>query len=330
MKVQELRQLLSTVDRALLEKAFVESYKQFSKSKKEEVDQIIHDVLEGKSADKPKEEAPASFADLEQQIKVFIENAYAQNYFAPNRIIPKNQRPKWRFMVKNFIKELQKIPENDENYSKSVKLLTDLYLLICSACHYYLFSTEDPFRSIGWGQADFFQAVVKRTFGKGYSREAISALLSYAVTGGLSRESLHIEQEMALLQELKTSDVKYMAIEEAKKLVEERDNKLKKLGKYDNQRYYLKESINELCGMILMITIALAEPEKGVPYYFKNCEECDKEITLYRALGRVDYMEDNDLWLQVYKYGIAQKIDPRDSLKKEYQKRKNAAEASRS
>ena len=40
MKVQELRQLLSTADRARLEKAFVESYKKFSKQKKEEVDLI--------------------------------------------------------------------------------------------------------------------------------------------------------------------------------------------------------------------------------------------------------------------------------------------------
>lgn len=32
MKVQELRDLLKTADRALLEKAFTESYKQFTKS----------------------------------------------------------------------------------------------------------------------------------------------------------------------------------------------------------------------------------------------------------------------------------------------------------
>lgn len=46
MKVQELRELLKTADRELLEKAFVESYKQFSKGKKEEVDQIITGIFE--------------------------------------------------------------------------------------------------------------------------------------------------------------------------------------------------------------------------------------------------------------------------------------------
>lgn len=44
--------------------------------------------------------------------------------------------------------------------------------------------------------------------------------------GGLSRESLHIFQEMALLAQLNASDVKYLAIEEAKKLVENRAGKL--------------------------------------------------------------------------------------------------------
>ena len=52
MKVQELRQLLSTADRALLEKAFVESYKHFSKNQKEEVDLVINGVLEGKEEPK--------------------------------------------------------------------------------------------------------------------------------------------------------------------------------------------------------------------------------------------------------------------------------------
>lgn len=82
--------------------------------------------------------------------------------------------------------------------------------MICDACNYYLFFTEDPFRSIGWGQQDFFGLLVRKTFAAGYSREDVSRLLLLATTGGLSRESLHIEQELVLLGELKTSDVKYI------------------------------------------------------------------------------------------------------------------------
>lgn len=320
MKVQELRNLLKDAERENLEKAFVECYKQLRKGQKEEGAPVLIALLEGKAA-QAKAEASMDFETLAQQITEFIDNAHAGNYFAPNRIIPKSQRPKWRFMVKNFIKELSKVPLESADYERSVKLLTDLYALICVACNYYLFSTEDAFRSIGWGQRDFFTLVMTRTFADGYSREKIARLLSYAVSGGLSRESLHVEQEMALVGGLKTSDVKYMAIEEAQKQVQEKENKLAGLKKYDSKRYELEEAVDELCGLIFLITIALGEPEKGVEYYFKHSKESDKEITLYRVLRLADWMDEEELWLEVYKYGLAKKIKPRDRLREEYERR---------
>lgn len=323
MKVQELRDLLRASDRACLEKAFVECYKELRKGQKEEVDPVITDILKGMETSRKKAEAPADFNALKEQITVFIENAYAQNYFAPNRIIPKSQRPKWRFLVKNFIKELEKIPPEDSNHSQAVKLLTDLYCLICEACNYYLFSTDDPFRSIGWEQPKFFELVVGKNFANGYPREDISRLLLCAVTGGLSRESLHIMQEIVFLNGLKTSDVKYIAIEEADKLVKETMPVLQGLKEYDNKRYDLKEKINELCRMILMLTISLSEPEKGIEYYFKNSQESRREITLYSALDTVRWIGDDGLWIQVYEYGIKKKIKPRDSLRVAYEAKKN-------
>lgn len=322
MKVQELRQLVSASDRERLEKALAECYKQLRKAQKEEFDPVITAILEGKEVVK-KAEGPISFEGLEQKISLFLEDAYAQNYFAPNRIIPKSQRPKWRFMVKNFIKELEKIPPENENYAKAVKLLTDLYCMLCYACNYYLFSTDDPFRSVGWEQPELFALVVKKTFATGYAREDISRLLLNAATGGVSPECLNIQQEMVLLGALKTSDVKYMAIEEAQKLVEEREGKLAGLKKYDDRRYSLESAINELCGMIWIISIELAELETGIKYFFKHTKERDKEITLYRALDLVEWVGDDELWIEVYKYGLANKVTPRDRLKAMYQEKKN-------
>ena len=319
MKVQELRDLLKAADRDLLEKAFVESYKHLTKKQKEEADQAITDALSGKSSKSTVKKESVNFDELELQITEFLENAYAQNYFAPNRIIPKSQRPKWRFMVKNYIKELEKISVDDANYTRSAKLLTDLYHMLCEACNYYLFSTDDAFRSVGWQQPDLFQMVVKKTFGDGYSREKVSALLLYSVSGGLSRESLHIEQESVLLAELKTSDVKYMAIEEARKLIDERKQKLKGLKKYDSKRYSLEEEINNLCDVILMTAIELAEPSSGIEYYFQNYERSDKEITLYCALKIADWVEDGELWIKIYEYGIGKKIKPREWLVGKYE-----------
>ena len=321
MKVQELRNLLGTSERAHLEKAFVECYKQLRKGQKEEIDPILTTILEGKEMNPKAKGSPVDFAQLEQQINEFIRNANALNYFIPNRTIPKSQRPKWRFLVKNYIKELAKILADSENHEKSVKLLSDLYGLICEACNVYIFSTEDPFRSIGWKQPDLYALLAAKAFANGYSRENISQMLLFATGSGLSRESLTIQQELILLGHLKTSDVKYIAIEEAKKLVDDRTSKLPSLDKYSSQRYALTETINELCSMIFLITVDLAEPEDGIKYFFKHVMERNNEIKLYCALDLIDWMDDNETWIKVYEYGISRKIKPRDSLVESYEER---------
>lgn len=323
MKVWELRQLAGASDKERLEKALVECYKQLRKAQKEEFDTVLAGILEGREMEQ-KEEGPVSFEELEKQIAVFLENAYAQNYFAPNRIIPKSQRPKWRFMVKRFIKELGKIMPENENYAKAVKCLNDLYRMLCDACNYYLFSTDDPFRSVGWEQPELFALVVQKTFATGYAREDISRLLLYATTGGVSRECLSVQQKLVLLGALKTSDVKYMTIEEAEKLVEEREKELAGLKKYDDRQYGLQHAINNLCGMIWLIYIELAEPETGIKYFFQHSRERDKEIVLYRALDIVEWVGDDKLWIEVYKYGLANKITPRNGLKDMYLEKKSA------
>lgn len=177
MKVQELRDLIKKADRELLEKAFAEAYKQFTKRQKEEVDQLINNILEGKDEKNTKKNESIDFNVLEGEINQFLSNAYAQNYLVPNKIISKRERPKWRFIVKKYIKELEKISMEDENFSRAAKLLTDIYHLLCEACNYYLFSTDDPFRSVGWNQPDLFQIVVKKNFALGCSREKMAALL---------------------------------------------------------------------------------------------------------------------------------------------------------
>lgn len=322
MKVQELRQLMESADMEHLMKAFIESYKHLRKAQKDEIDPVLVDILKGKEVVKKKTEEIVEFDDLEQQIKVFIENAYAQNYFAPNRVIPKNQRPKWRFMVKNFIKELEKIEPEDSNYVRAVKLLTDIYALICEGCNVYLFSTEDPFRSIGWEQAALFELVVRKTFAAGYMREDISRLLLLSATGGLSMEALHIHQEMVLIDGLKTKDAKYMAIEEAQKLIGEKMGRLGKLKKYDSGRYHLEEAVNGFCDVILLLSDALAETVEGVEYYFKHHISDDQESALYHALRLIDDIEADELWIQVYEYGIEHKIKPAGHIQAKYEKLK--------
>lgn len=48
----------------------------------------------------------------------------------------------------------------------------------------------------------------------------------------------------------------------------------------------------------------------------------NKETTLYRALELVEWIGEDDLWIEVYKYGLANRINPRNSLKVMYNEKK--------
>lgn len=321
MKVQELRKMLGSAERSRVEKAFVESYKQLKKYQKEEADILIRDILSGQSEKSGVKKEKQSFAELEAQIKTFLENAKAGNYYAPNRVIPKSQRSKWRFLVKGYIKELGKIVPDSEHYERATVLLREIYALLCEACNYYLFSTKDAFRSVGWQQDELFHLLVSKTFGSGFSKDNVAEMTVMACTGGLSRESLYYEQQAVLLSELKTSDVKHMAMETIKEEVQERKEKLSGVGKFDHQRYYLEEEINNFCDLFLMLSISLAETEPGVKYYFKNSIKPQKEIVLYRALEAADILGDDKAWIEIYKYGLSKKIKPRDELTRKYREK---------
>lgn len=322
MKVQELRELLKISDRPLLEKAFVESYKQFSKRQKEDIDVMISDILSGKDLKKLKQESAVDFDQLDQEIRIFLNNAYAQNYYTPNRIIPKSQRPKWRFLVKNYIKELQKIPAEDKNHKRAVTLMMEIYAMLCEACCYYLFSTEDPFRSIGWEQPDLFDAVVKMSVEDGLTQEHIASLIKLATSRGVSMEAMHIQQEAILICELQTDTAKRIAIDISQKLVEEKKAMLANLGKNSNSRYYAEELINELCGMILILMHMLGETESGISYYFKNIQESVKSARLYPALRIADFTDDDLLWIRIYEYGLRKKMKTDPSMQENYEKKK--------
>lgn len=321
MKIQEFRELIKNADRPLLEKAFAECYKQFSKSKKEEIDPLVQDILSGKdSGSAKKKKSTVSFEELEKQIDWFVENAYAQNYLAPNRIIPKNQRSKWRFQVMNFIKQLQKIPPDSEYCQRAADCLEKIYKVLAAGCNTYLFSSDDPFQSVQWDQKELFHLLVNMIFRTGYSREKIRRLLPLTSSGGLSRWNLYAENQLVFLSELKTSDLKYMAIEEAKKLIAETKTGLTGKNYYTSANYGRADKINHLCDMILLTAISLGETEQELRYYFSNCFEARKEIILYRALECADWMKDDRVWLAIYHFGLSKKINPRDSLQEKYRK----------
>lgn len=322
MKVNELRELLEKSDFVRVKKAFVESYKQFPKSCKEEIDQMIVDILAGNDAGKKEAEQKGDYTSLENEIDVFIDNAYSSYYFEPNRVIPKNQRPKWRFHVKRYIKELGAVKEGDSFYEKSGTYLLKLFKLLSESCNFYLFSTEDAFRSIGMEQEDLFQIVAGRIFSsQGYTEVCMKELLWTAASCGLSRECLNSELMAVLISCLKTTDMKYLAIETAKALIKNKKKELAGMKKHSMSEYTCKSGIQELNCAVLCISALLGEMENEASYYFENVAEYDNEIALHMALDVLSvYGSDND-WKIFYEYGTKKlKIKPRKELQEIYKK----------
>lgn len=323
MKVTELRKLLNNTNEEVLKKAIVEVYKLVPTGKKQDADFIIENVLSGNLIKKAKPVEKIDYSKLSDEINLFLENAYAQNYYAPNKAVPKKERSKWRFHVKRFVKELDKVPFDAEFYNEAVALLTKIYRMMCYACDYYLFSSEDTFQSVGISQYDFYKLVVEKTLAKGFTDETITTLLICAATGGLSRTSLHIEQEMHLLYCLKTNDVLKKAISKSKELIESTTNKYVKENGYSSRSFFLEREIHNFCDVILMAEIKLGEFKEGLVYYFDHVKERDLEVSLYCALDLIDmYTEDDDLWIKCYEYAVKCKdVDPREYLKESYKKK---------
>lgn len=101
MKVAELRNIISNYDKKTTDKVLVEIYKALPKSKKEDIDLLI--LNPNDSTKKKSKIEKVDITNLESEINYFIKCANNDLYIAPNRIISKSERSKWRFKAMRFI-----------------------------------------------------------------------------------------------------------------------------------------------------------------------------------------------------------------------------------
>lgn len=315
MKIAEFRDKMKNAERANLEVIASELYKQIPKRlKDEEIDSLIEEILINGKPGAKKSKDTVSFDELKSNIDYFLDCAMAGYYFTPNRIIPKSKRSKWRFEVMNYVKQLDKITADDPNSEEAARLYRDIYNVLSYGCGFYLFSTENPFGSIGIHQYDFYERLVAKYFANGYSKEKIKDMLTAATAVYVDPSTLYIELQISFIGGLKTVDMKELAVKIAKERVGELKSKLKTMKKHDNT-YWLEKEISELCGVVLGLSIALFEGDAGAEYYMENVVTRDKEVALYKTLDIISvYSRSDDLWIETYEKYIKKGIKPRERL----------------
>ena len=97
---------------------------------------------------------------MKKQVDFFISCANPNLYVAPNRVIPKSERSKWRFKVKDFYKKLSSIKADTPDGIIATDLLKDLYRLLSYSSCYLTFTTWETFRVIGVSQSVFLLNLV--------------------------------------------------------------------------------------------------------------------------------------------------------------------------
>ncbi len=325
MLVAEIRELLKKYQGEDLRLIVLEMYKLIPKKLREEkdIDGMLNDIHSymqiGKNA--YKNETKLDINILKVEIEKFIDYAYKQYYFAPNNFIRKNERSKWRFKVKSYIKDLQEIKYDGESEIVATELLKKLYEMLCHACCYYIFNTDDAFNSVGIVQTELLDLIITREFERGINKESVKSSIALIVNNGLSRITVYSDLIIILVEKLKSADSKETAIAQCLVLKSENNSKTissKRSYSSDLSEFNRIEKINNLVEIIFRISIELCEYEKAIEYFNINNIERDKEISLYVLLKLLKEYSLTNYWLREFDEALKKGITPRDYLSETY------------
>lgn len=326
MLVSELKKLLKKYNEEELRLLILEMYKAMPKKLREDndIDALLQDVQAylGKKKNEKKQAKQIDIQELKLEIHQFIEHAFNQYYMAPNNVIRKSERPKWRFKVKAYIKSLQSVSVEGEGGRTATILLEQLYKMLSYACGYYIFNTDNPFRSVGIEQTMFLDMVLKRKLSSGISPEVVKPAVALVIDSIVDRETLHSELIIILVKNLKSPDAKEIAIEQCVALKAELASSKTKTDKKSwlsvSSIYERREKNNNLVEMVFRLYMALGEYEKAIKYYHENYEERESEISLYVLLRMLLGYELKEYWLREYDEAVQRGVKPRDVLQRTY------------
>ncbi|MDR3543962.1 MAG: hypothetical protein P4L69_23845 [Desulfosporosinus sp.] len=316
MKIQQVRTIVAGHSDDTLRQLISEIYKRLPKKiiEEKQIDFLIENLPDSLS-EKNRVTKQKEILDVDEvcwETEEFIKNVREQNYFAPNQVIHKKDRPKWRFVVKRLYKSLMELSQNPEDLPETSRLLTELYKVMCEACRVYLFNTQDPFASVGIDQVEFYMNVVAVVAQTGSPEQWIKESLLLALEPTVT---LDHSLRVVLMEMLKSAPLKEIAIELCEQM---RKLKITTAMHRQDKKYYLKERNNALTELIFMLNMVLGEKETAIADFKINYQDIGSEIGLYVLLRQLFYYREKELWLREYEFGLQQKVQPRKSLVETY------------
>ncbi len=326
--VSELRNALDQYKLDDMKRLAMALYKAMPAKLRDEknIDAMVKDLKAFEAAKKEIAQGSALPFDLQAlsaEIKQFLEFAYAQYFIAPNTFVRKSERPKWRFRVKDYIKQLRLVAPETEDGKTATALLAKLYAMLSYACAYWLFSTDDPFRSIGIEQQDLLDAVIVRLLADGVNAANLSTAISLIVDGYVDRETLTRSLIFALVRRVRTVDGRETAIAQCKRIWEEKATAGKPVGKRGSsssewKEYKKQDSMNDLVETAFCFYAELYEFDSGIDYFLKHYKRSNAEIDLYVLLDYLRIYKQPALWIREFERAEKRDVKPRNSLKAVY------------
>jgi hypothetical protein len=328
MKISELRALLDRTSLEDMKRIFVELYRALPKKTRENlaIDELLNNPAAIRAGAKQAKALAHSvdIDELEAGLEEFLSNAYAQNYLAPNRYVPKSERPKWRFKVKRFFKEIHAAVAEPGNIEKASDLLEKLYRMLCYACEFVLFNAYDPFESVGIAQTEFLDAV----FGLKAEHLELDKFIDYSLQlvrdSRLNRYTLGSNLAQVLVDRLRTPESLELAIERAVQLHSKPDP-----APGPKREYFRSDGLNRLAEFGFLAYVKLADYDKAIDFFKARYARSNPEITLFVLLQWLRSLEREDLWQREYERAVQAGIKPRDSLSGAYRHLKSHRELPR-
>lgn len=316
LKIDEVRKLIKAYNRPELESVAETLYKMLTKAQK--LDNNVTELLQNpdkKLVDNKvkKGEQLRPFAEVKNETLWLIDNAYAQNFFAPNRFVSKKDRPKWRFIAKKLYKELIAYSKDTPDKNEAAELLEKLYVMLCYSCNYILFSAYDSFESVGVAQTDFFEETLKAINRTSEKDVMIDKAIDLIVNNALNRYTLYEYLMDILIGQLETVDMKYLLINKCKS--KRKSYSLKKPdSKNISELYNYKTLLNNLTTLIFKTHAVLYETANGIADYMTHFTDREPEVKLYILIDLLFRYNEKDLIVQQLEDAIKNNIKMRKSL----------------